>query len=86
MINICLCLLAGALVGGAASRLPSALAPDDLVVNIVVGMLGALLGGVVFTIFNSRSLHDMSLWAFVIALFSAGIAILLARLTFRRII
>jgi uncharacterized membrane protein YeaQ/YmgE (transglycosylase-associated protein family) len=86
MITICLCLLAGALAGGAASRLPSALDPDDIVVNMVAGMLGALLGGVVFMIFDITSLHVLNLWAFVLALFGAGIAISLARLAFRRIV
>ncbi|MEP7190964.1 MAG: hypothetical protein ABI901_17380 [Roseiflexaceae bacterium] len=82
MINICLCLLAGALAGGFASRLPSALAPDDVVVNSIAGMLGALLGGVVFMIFDITALHGLNPWAFVIALFGAGIAISLARVVF----
>lgn len=82
MINICLWLLAGSLAASAASRLPSALAPDDVVVNTIAGTLGALLGGVVFLIFDITSLHTLNLWGFVIALFSAVIAILLARLVF----
>ncbi len=86
MMNICLWLLAGALAGGAASRLPSALAPDDVVVNTIAGMLGALLGGVVFIIFDITSLHVLNPWSFVIALFSAGIAISLARLVFQRLV
>ena len=82
MITICLWLLAG----GAASRLLSALEPDDVVVNMIAGMLGALLGGVGFMIFDIRSLYVLNLWAFVIALLGAGIAISLARLVFRRIV
>jgi hypothetical protein len=39
MINLCLWLLAGALAGGAASRIPSALAPNDGVINSIAGIL-----------------------------------------------
>lgn len=82
MLNLCLWLLAGALAGGVASRMPSALAPDDVVINCIAGILGALLGGVVFLVFDITSLHTVNLWGFVIALGSAVITIMLAQRVF----
>jgi uncharacterized membrane protein YeaQ/YmgE (transglycosylase-associated protein family) len=85
MINLCLWLLAGTLAAGAASRLPSALVLDDAVVNNIVGILGALLGGVVFLLFNVTSLHVVNVWGFALALVSAVIAISLTRLVFQHL-
>jgi hypothetical protein len=48
--------------------------------------LGALLGGVVFLLFDVTSLHIVSLWGFAIALVSAVIAIQLARLVFQHLL
>jgi uncharacterized membrane protein YeaQ/YmgE (transglycosylase-associated protein family) len=82
MITLCLWLLAGALAANAASRLPSVLAPEDVVVNTIVGILGALLGGMVFLNFDITTLNALKLGGFVITLVSAVIAIPLARLVF----
>jgi uncharacterized membrane protein YeaQ/YmgE (transglycosylase-associated protein family) len=82
MITLCLWLLAGALAANAASRLPSVLAPDDVVVNTIAGFLGALLGGMVFLIFDITTLNALKLGGFVIAFGSAVIAISLSRLVF----
>jgi uncharacterized membrane protein YeaQ/YmgE (transglycosylase-associated protein family) len=86
MITLCLWLLAGVLAASAASRLSSALAPDDIVVNSIAGILGALLGGVVFLIFDITPLHALNLWGFVIALVGAVIAISLVRLVAQRLV
>jgi uncharacterized membrane protein YeaQ/YmgE (transglycosylase-associated protein family) len=84
MITLCLWLLAGVLAASAASRLPSRLAPDDVVINSIAGILGALLGGVIFLILNSLSLQALNLGGFVIALASAILTISLVRLVSQR--
>lgn len=85
MITLCLWLLAGVLAASVASRLSSALVPDDVVVNSIAGVLGALLGGVVFLIFDITSSHTINLWGFVIALVSAVVSISLVRLVYQRL-
>lgn len=85
MITLCLWLLAGALAASVASRLSSALAPDDVVVNSIASIFGALLGGVVFLIFDITLLHALNLWGFVIALVGAVVAISFVRLVYQRL-
>lgn len=85
MINVCLWLLGGLLAGGIASRLPRTLTPINMIANSIAGAFGALLGGVVFLIFDTAPLGSVNLWALLIALISAVIAISLVRATFRYI-
>jgi uncharacterized membrane protein YeaQ/YmgE (transglycosylase-associated protein family) len=86
MITLCLWLLAGALAASVASRLPNRIAPDDVVINNIAGILGALLGGVVFLILDILSLHALNLGGFVIALASAVMTIALVRLVSQRLV
>jgi uncharacterized membrane protein YeaQ/YmgE (transglycosylase-associated protein family) len=73
------------LAAATASRLSSAVAPDEVVVNSIAGILGALLGGVVFLIFDVTLLHASTLWGIVIALLSAVVAISLVRHIYQRL-
>jgi uncharacterized membrane protein YeaQ/YmgE (transglycosylase-associated protein family) len=86
MITICLWLLAGVLAASAASRLPSILAPDDVIINSIAGIIGALLGGVIFLTLDPSSLHTLNLGGFVIALASAVMTISLVRLVSQRLV
>ncbi len=85
MINVCLWLLGGLLAGGIASRLPRTLAPINIITNSLAGAFGALLGGVVFLIFDTAPLSSLNVWGLLIALCSAVIAISLVRATFHHI-
>jgi uncharacterized membrane protein YeaQ/YmgE (transglycosylase-associated protein family) len=77
MINIFLWLLFGVLAGFVASRLSNQLVPDNLILNSVAGVLGAMIAGFIFLIFDVTPLDAVSLWGIIAALGGAigGIAL-----------
>jgi uncharacterized membrane protein YeaQ/YmgE (transglycosylase-associated protein family) len=83
MINVFVWLLFGALAGGVASRLTSPLLPITTVRNSAAGIVGALMGGIVFLIFDTMPLNTVSLGGIVCALIGALLVIVLVTITFR---
>jgi uncharacterized membrane protein YeaQ/YmgE (transglycosylase-associated protein family) len=71
MINICLWLLFGVLAGFIVSRLSNKVMPDNIVLNSVAGVLGAMIAGFVFLIFDVTPLNTINFWGVVIALAGA---------------
>lgn len=65
-------LLAGALAGAATGRKPRGCLP-----TILVGVFGALLGGLVFNAAGSRGIDDFGLWSIFVAFVGASILLLL---------
>jgi uncharacterized membrane protein YeaQ/YmgE (transglycosylase-associated protein family) len=86
MINICLWLLFGVLAGFVVSRLSKRLAPDNLIVNTVAGVLGAMIAGFAFLIFDVTPLDAISLWSIIVALGGAIGGISLAQMIVRDLI
>jgi uncharacterized membrane protein YeaQ/YmgE (transglycosylase-associated protein family) len=84
MINVVVWLLAGVLAGGVASRLMDSLTPTNAVLNSVVGILGALMGGIVFLIFDTAPLDALSIGGSICALVGAILVISLVQIMFRR--
>jgi uncharacterized membrane protein YeaQ/YmgE (transglycosylase-associated protein family) len=84
MINVLVWLLFGALAGTVASRLTRPLTPIAMVLNSVAGTMGALMGGIVFLIFDTTPLDALSLRGIVWALVGAMLVIVLVRVMFRR--
>jgi len=77
MINFILWLLFGALVGWLASMVMKTDAQQGTILNIVVGIVGAFLGGFVFNLLgiggSSINNSDFSLSALVVAFIGAVI-------------
>jgi len=77
MINFILWLLFGALVGWLASMVMKTDAQQGTILNIVVGIVGAFLGGFVFNLLgiggSSINNNDFSLSALVVAFIGAVI-------------
>jgi uncharacterized membrane protein YeaQ/YmgE (transglycosylase-associated protein family) len=86
MINVYLWLLFGFLAGFIVSHLSDRLVPSYIIINSVAGVLGAMLAGAAFLIFDVTPLDAISLWSMLVALVGAFIAISLARIVFRHLI
>lgn len=84
MINFIIWLIAGALVGWLASLVMRTDAQQGLLLNIVVGIVGAFLGGFVFSLlgFSGSSLNnnDFSLSGLLVAFVGAIILLAIVRL------
>ncbi|MBN2504991.1 MAG: GlsB/YeaQ/YmgE family stress response membrane protein [Bacilli bacterium] len=70
---ILLWLLFGAFVGWIASILTHNNLRMGLLSNIVVGLVGSVIGGVVAEFFNLASFNSFSFWGFVFAILGAVI-------------
>ncbi len=86
MMNIILWLLFGALTGFVVSRLSSRLLADNIIINSVAGVLGALVAGFVFLIFDVTPLSTINIWGIIIALAGALVGISLAQILVQRLI
>ena len=77
---ILLWILFGAFIGWIASMLTGNNARMGLLLNIVVGLLGALIGGWISTLLGIGSYKEFSLESFAIALVGAVVLLLVVRL------
>jgi uncharacterized membrane protein YeaQ/YmgE (transglycosylase-associated protein family) len=83
MINVLIWLLFGLLVGWIASRMVHWVAVNDTFLNALAGSMGALIGGVIFFIFDTTPLTNFSLWGFVCAIVGAIVTIGIAHIVVR---
>lgn len=72
----------GGLVGWVASKLMRTDAEQGIVLNIVVGIVGAVLGGWIVTYFGGRGITGFDLNSFAVALL--GAIVLIAAVKFLR--
>jgi len=79
MINIVAWLIFGLLTGLAANALVKPATGDISVLTLTAGVLGALIGGIVFLIFDTAPLATFNLWGMLVAIVGAGMLIGLAR-------
>lgn len=86
MINICLWLLFGVLAGFMVSRLSNKLMPDNVILNSVAGVLGAMIAGFVFLIFDVTPLNGINIWGVIVALAGALVGISLIQMIIRGLI
>ncbi|MFV9504799.1 MAG: GlsB/YeaQ/YmgE family stress response membrane protein [Oscillochloridaceae bacterium umkhey_bin13] len=87
MLNFILWLLFGALVGWLASLVMRTDAQQGLLLNIVVGVVGAFLGGLVFSFMgiggSNINSNDFSLSALLVSFVGAIILLAIVNLTRR---
>ncbi len=79
MINIVVWLLLGTLTGLTANMLAKPSTGDVSILTLTAGVLGALVGGVVFLIFDTGPLTGFSIWGMLVAIVGASMLIGLAR-------
>jgi uncharacterized membrane protein YeaQ/YmgE (transglycosylase-associated protein family) len=84
MINVLVWLFFGLLAGALASRLARTISPTTLVLNSIAGAMGAIMGGVMYLIFDTTPLDALSRGGIVCALIGALLVIALVRIMFRR--
>lgn len=86
MINIFLWLLFGILAGVIVSRLSDRFLPDNVMINSVAGVLGAMLAGFIFLIFDVTPLNVINIWGIISALIGAVAGISLVQMLVRHLI
>lgn len=79
MINVLLWLIFGAVAGFVTSRVIGGFAYNGLLLNGAAGALGALIGGVVFLIFDTTPLNAFNIGGLLVALLGAVLMIVLVR-------
>lgn len=73
-------IILGGLAGWVASLIVGTDRQQGLLANIVVGIIGALLGGFLLGLFGVSGVTGFNLWSFVVALLGAVIALWLWRM------
>lgn len=81
-MGIILWIIFGALVGWIASMIMKTNQQQGLLLDIVVGVVGALIGGWVMTLFGEGGVSGFNLYSFIVAIL--GAVILLAIVKFVR--
>lgn len=77
-------IIIGGLAGWVASMFMKTDASMGLFANIVVGIVGAVIGNLLLPVFGVSGTTGFSLWSFVVALIGAVILLFVVRLFTRR--
>ncbi len=71
------------ILGGLAGWIASMIAKTDqsmgILANIIVGVIGAFIGGFVFSLFGGEGVNGFNIYSFVVALVGAVIFLFIAR-------
>jgi uncharacterized membrane protein YeaQ/YmgE (transglycosylase-associated protein family) len=86
MINMLLWLLFGVLTGLVVSRLSNRRMLDTIIMNSIAGVLGAMIAGFVFLIFDVTPLNLVNIWASIFAFAGAVVGISLVQVLVRNLI
>jgi uncharacterized membrane protein YeaQ/YmgE (transglycosylase-associated protein family) len=70
----------GGLAGWVASMIMRTDESMGLFLNIVVGIVGAIIGNIVFGLLGGSGTNGFSLWSFIVALIGAIILLFIVRL------
>lgn len=82
-MGIILWVIFGGLVGWVASLIMETDPEQGLVLNIVVGIVGAVLGGWIMNFFGEGGVGGFNLYSFLVALLGAVVLIMLVKLVRR---
>lgn len=78
-MSILLWIVFGALVGWIASLIMGTDAEQGAVMNIIVGIIGAVLGGWLMSAFGQQGVSGFNLYSFAVALIGSVVLIALVR-------
>lgn len=70
-------LILGGLAGWIASKITGNDARMGAGMNIVVGIIGAFLGGWIFSLFGTRGVSGFNIWSFLVALLGAVVLLMI---------
>lgn len=71
LLNILLWILFGALIGWIASIIMGTDRSQGAGMNIVVGIVGAVIGGLIMNLFGTTGVTGFNLWSFIVSLLGA---------------
>lgn len=78
-MNILLFIILGALAGWIASIIMKTRRQQGLLLDILVGIAGALLGGLLFNLFGAHGVTGFNLWSLLVAVVGAVLLLGLVR-------
>ena len=78
-MGIILWIIFGGLVGWVASLILKTDAQQGIVLNIVIGIIGAVLGGWLMSVFGKSGVGGFNLYSFVVALLGAMVLIVIIK-------
>jgi uncharacterized membrane protein YeaQ/YmgE (transglycosylase-associated protein family) len=78
-MNLLLFIVLGGIAGWLASIIMHTDARQGVLLNIVVGVIGAFLGGLLFNVFGARGVTGFNLWSLLVALVGAVVLLAIAR-------
>lgn len=84
MINLLGWLICGILVGLASARLSNSSGSGLVSLYVFAGLIGAISGGIVPLIYETRPLHELSMVSLALALVGAAALVALTRALMRR--
>ncbi len=79
LLGIIVWIVVGGLAGWVASKIVGTDKSQGLVGNIVVGILGALVGGFIVELLGGNGFTGFNLWSFLVALLGAVILLFVWR-------
>lgn len=82
-MGILLFILLGGIAGWLASMIMGTNDQQGILLNIVVGIVGAFLGGLVFNLFGAYGVTGFNLWSLGVAILGAVLLLGLVRLVRR---
>lgn len=78
-MNFLLFIVLGGIAGWLASIIMHTNARQGVLLNIVVGVIGAFLGGLLFNLFGARGVTGFNLWSLVVSLVGAVVLLAIVR-------
>jgi uncharacterized membrane protein YeaQ/YmgE (transglycosylase-associated protein family) len=77
-MDILLFIVLGGLAGWVASLIMGTDASQGIFLNVIVGVIGAFLGGMIFNLFGSSGVTGFNVWSFVVATLGAVLLLWIA--------
>jgi uncharacterized membrane protein YeaQ/YmgE (transglycosylase-associated protein family) len=84
-MNVILWIIMGALAGWIASLLMKTDANQGMFMDIVVGIVGALVGGLIFSFFGQPGVTGFNIYSLLVSVIGAMALIFLSRLVYRTV-
>ncbi|RJQ35398.1 GlsB/YeaQ/YmgE family stress response membrane protein [Candidatus Parcubacteria bacterium] len=78
-MGVILWIIFGGLVGWIASLIMKTDAQQGIVMNVIIGIVGAVIGGFIMSLFGERGVGDFNLYSFLVALLGACALIAIVR-------
>lgn len=82
-MDILMWIIMGALAGWIGSKIMGTDAQQGALMNIVLGIIGAAVGGLLFNMFGAPGVSGFNLYSILVAIVGASIVIYLGKLVYR---